>query len=386
MRERFDIDSLWCAGMKTIAVSESVRGKIGDVLEEMGYTVAVVKCSSEDEPVIEEDAVDAMFLMSFPGIFSKPNSMLSALERERKQVVGRDNIVPKVKQWVHVPSAGLNHVSKMFEKSTFMTSGAEKDGAIKLTHTPGVQGLPMGEYVVAHILSSSKKIPAHMIAQSEQSWEPMKIKQRSLRDQVVGLLGCGGIGLHVARLMKGFGVKTLGTKRSVSAHFVSADDDSLDEYDSLVTEWYPSDDASMIEVFSRSDYVVCCLPLSPATKHCITTRHFEALGKQGTFINVSRGDVVDQGALIDALEKETIEWAILDVTTPEPLPTDHRLWTTKNVSITAHDSWKTDESEERIFENFLDNARRFIKGEALVAEVEHLDNAVSYNVKRHHMA
>ena len=61
-------------------------------------------------------------------------------------------------------------------------------------------------------------------------------------------------------------------------------------------------------------------------------------------------------------------------------------WTTKNVSITAHDSWKTDESEERIFENFLDNARRFIKGEALVAEVEHLDNAVSYNVKRHHMA
>ena len=372
---------------KTIAVSESVRDKIGDALKDMGYTVVVVSCSSEDEPVIEEDAVDAMFLMSFPGIFSKPNSMLSAAERERKMVVGRDIIVPKVKQWVHVPSAGLNHVSKMFENSSFMTSGTEKDGAIKLTHTPGVQGLPMGEYCVAHILSSAKKIPAHMVAQNEQLWSgSMKIKQCSLRDQVVGILGCGGIGLHVARLMKGFGVTTLGTKRAVKAHFKSADNDSLDEYDSLVTEWYPSDEASMIEVFSRSDYVVCCLPLSPATKHCITTRHFEKLGIDGTFINVSRGDVVDQDALIDALEKETIGCAILDVTSPEPLPTDHQLWTTKNVSITAHDSWKTNESEERILENFLDNARRFINDEALVAEVEHLDNAVSHNVKRHHMA
>ena len=80
----------------------------------------------------------------------------------------------------------------------------------------------------------------------------------------------------------------------------------------------------MLEVFRRSTYVLCCLPLTPATTKCITTRHFEALGGDSYFINVSRGDVVDQDALVDALEAGTIAGAVLDVTSPEPLPEGHR--------------------------------------------------------------
>ena len=114
----------------------------------------------------------------------------------------------------------------------------------------------------------------------------------------------------------------MATKRSVKAHLVTegateAERRQLDENErTLVDEWYPADDRSMLEVFRRSTYVLCCLPLTPATRACITTRHFEALGAESYFINVSRGDVVDQDALIAALEGGTIAGAVLDVVRP----------------------------------------------------------------------
>ena len=377
---------------RKVALAEPVRAKIGEELEEMGYEVVEITLDDETgEPRIPED-VDAFFMMSLPGaMFNKPNSMLSEEERERKMEVGKSVLLPRVKSggWVHVPSAGLNHVSKIFEETSFVTGKAVQVGGeergIRLTHNPGVQGLPMAEYVVAHVLSIAKKIPKHIEMQKAHIWE--KVTQRSPSRDTIGILGCGGIGMHTAKLIRAFGIRILATKRSVTSHIITAEAGSEQSEASglsgsemsLVDEWFPSDDESMMEVFKRSTYVVCCLPLTPTTGACITTRHFEALGGDGFFINVSRGDVVDQDALIAALESETIAGAVLDVVSPEPLPVGHKLWDCKNCHITAHDSWKTTESVDRIYENFLDNARRFIAEDDMVAEVVDLHRSISFN-------
>ena len=331
-------------------------------------------------------------MMGLPGVFKKPNSMLSQEERDRKQEVGRTVLLPRVKSggWVHVPSAGLNHVSKIFEGTAFVAgkgalADAEGPRGIRLTHNPGVQGLPMAEYVVAHVLSIAKRIPQHIEMQRAHVWE--KVMQRSPSRDTIGILGCGGIGMYTAKLLRAFGIRVLATKRSVKRHLLTAgagadvgEANGLGEGEmSLVDEWFPADDESMLEVFKRSTYVVCCLPLTPTTGQCITTRHFEALGAESYFINVSRGDVIDQDALIAALESETIAGAVLDVTTPEPLPKGHPLWTTKNCYITAHDSWKTLESEDRNYDFFVDNARRFIAEDDMVAEVVDLHRSISFN-------
>lgn len=155
----------------------------------------------------------------------------------------------------------------------------------------------------------------------------------------------------------------IGTKRSIKTHFVSknafqngtaqapspAGAPTQTENDSIVDEWFPSDDASTIEVLRQSDYVLCCLPLTPQTRECITLRHFEAMGSETWFINVSRGDVIDQDVMMQALNSEIIAGAVLDVTTPEPLPEDSPLWTTKNCIITAHDRYALKDQERPNF-------------------------------------
>ena len=135
----------------------------------------------------------------------------------------------------------------------------------------------------------------------------------------------------------------------------------------------------MIDVFRRSDYVICCLPLTTETKHCISRRHFEALGSDGWFINISRGDVVDQESMLDALNSGLIGGAVLDVTSPEPLPPGHALWSARNCYITPHSSWKTEATTIREDRNFLENARRFINEESLIAEVTSISDAKSEN-------
>ena len=238
----------------------------------------------------------------------------------------------------------------------------------------------MGEYCVAQILNIAKRIPSHGEQHKERAWKP--IQQQSLNKQVLGILGCGGIGLHTAKFIRNFGIRIIGTTRRCIEHTTSADSKGIeltDDEKSLVDEWYPVDEESMIEVFRRSDYVICSIPFTPATTNCIKDCHFEALGSEGWFINVARGEVVDQDAMIKALNSDVFGGAVLDVTTPEPLPSDHPLWTAKNCLITPHDSPLSPASFARSFEHFLNNSKRFIKREPLIALVSDVANSKSLN-------
>ena len=271
----------------TMAVTSSIKEKMGERLEKLGYTLVEVTWDDRDEPRLLEEVDCLFFSLDF---FKAVPSDLTKEQHERRREVGRDMIVPKVRHWVHVPSAGLNHWQDIFAGTRLATTEerrgeAGKDGTLVLTHGAGVMGLPMGEYCVSHILSIAKRIPLHIDMQREQKWE--KVMQRGLSSDVLGILGCGGafafnfltqflhqpshvdvkavadsvrthahpaaqptnhekmtnsielsgcalprasppssaigIGLHTARLLRAFGTRILATKRSVKAHLVTAE-------------------------------------------------------------------------------------------------------------------------------------------------------------------
>ena len=371
----------------TIALTKKAQEQFGEALEEMGYSLVDVNHVHDSEgdlmPEIAADEVDSVYLTwdFYPPFTPVPNT-------PKKVAHGRDVIVPRVRGWVHLPSAGLDSWTEIFEGVTLNISPAgsdEEEKGIRLTHSPGVYALAMGEYVVAHVLSMAKLIPAHIEQHKQRVWK--SIPQQSLNTQTMGILGCGGIGLHTARLIRSFGITIIGTTRRCHSHMVSAsahdsaEDRHLFTDDELrfIDEWYPADEAGTLEVMRRSDYCVCCIPLTPSTREVIKAEHFAALGSNGIFINVARGDIVDQNALIDALNSDTIAGAVLDVTTPEPLPDEHPLWLTKNLIITPHDSPSAQSTFERAAEHFLGNARRFIAGDDLVALVSDVANAKSSN-------
>ena len=218
----------------TLAVTRSIRERMGARLEEMGYTLVEVTWDEDSgEPRLEEEVDCLFFSLDF---FKAVPSDLTREQHERRRAVGRDLIVPRVRHWVHVPSAGLNHWQDIFASTRLATTEQRRgeeagaDRTLILTHGAGVMGLPMGEYCVSHILyararpsapaapaparrvsarapgltasrparphdggrdrSIAKRIPLHIDMQREQRWE--KVTQRGLSNDVLGILGCGG--------------------------------------------------------------------------------------------------------------------------------------------------------------------------------------------------
>ena len=262
----------------------------------------------------------------------------------------------QVKAWIHVPSAGLDAWFTILENIGAKLAAGDMNG-VKLTHSPGVHGTAMGEYVAAHVLSQAKRIPYHLDLQQQKVWG--KVMQKGLSGATLGILGCGGIGLNAAKMLKPFGMKIIATKRSITAHIATADvasyvDAGLTDVEvAYIDDFYPPSDT--LAVCEMSDYVVCCLPNTADTRELIDKEYLNKIGKEGTFINVSRGEVVNQEDLIEALNSGSLGGAVLDVTTPEPLPKGHPLWTAKNVVITPHDSWNSPVSMQNIVINFLAN-------------------------------
>ena len=118
------------------------------------------------------------------------------------------------------------------------------------------------------------------------------------------------------------------------------------------------------------DFVVLTVPLTPQTHHLIDAAALKAMKSDAVLINVARGDVIDQQALIDALQQQQIRGAALDVFTPEPLPPDNPIWTLPNIIQSPHIAGLTPHYFERTTELFAENLRRFISGEPLLNQVE----------------
>jgi len=220
---------------------------------------------------------------------------------------------------------------------------------VVFTTSAGVHGGTLAEFAMFGVLAGAKDLPRLQSLQWAREW-PERWAMKQVSEQTVLIIGLGGIGSETARLLKGFGATVVGVKRTV---------EPVEHVDEVHT------DAALPELIARSDAIVITLPGTDATTGLIS-RDLLAAAKPGiVVVNVGRGTVVDEPALVDALRSGTVSSAYLDVFATEPLPDDSPLWGLPNVLVSPHSAALSPAEDRRIAELFADNLRRYLDGAPL---------------------
>jgi phosphoglycerate dehydrogenase-like enzyme len=218
-----------------------------------------------------------------------------------------------------------------------------------LTNGVGAHGPAIGEYVAALVLAHYKRLPALYELQQRGEWSP-DFAFRELAGQTVGILGLGSGGTSSARVLRGFGVRLRGLRRTGSP---------TPEVDQVFQP------AQLGEFLDGLDVLVIAAPLTSATRGLIGGSELGRLKRGALLVNVGRAEIVDYGAMLEALESGQLGGAALDVFEPEPLPSDSPLWQMPNVIISPHCADSTPEAPLRSLDIFLENLGRFVRGDAL---------------------
>lgn len=227
---------------------------------------------------------------------------------------------------------------------------------VAITTASGIHAIPIGEYVIAAILAFAKGFPAAIHSQEHHEWRDYLTSE--IHGKTLGIIGLGAIGGGIARLARPFGVRILALRRSISARAHGAETGNPD-----VDELLPP--AGLPYLLQESDYVAISMPLTPETRHLIGERELALMKDSAFLINISRGAIIDEPALIRALQKRTIAGAALDVFEKEPLPAESELWGLPNVILTPHASGSSPLYMDRAIDLFCDNLRRYLDGQPL---------------------
>jgi glyoxylate/hydroxypyruvate reductase len=227
---------------------------------------------------------------------------------------------------------------------------------VTITTSSGVHAIPLAEFAVLGLLTIAKDLPRFAEDQRARAWPEVRRPLRELDGQTLFLVGLGEIGRETARLAKAFGMRTVGIRRSrrpPPAH---------------VDEVHGPDELAGLA--GRADAMVVSLPLTEETAGMIDRATIERLPPSCIFVNVGRGGVVDEPALVEALRAGRIAGAVLDVFATEPLPQDSPLWGLPNVLVTPHAVALSARENQRIVELFVANLRRYLDGQPLAKVVE----------------
>ncbi|MDJ0868035.1 MAG: D-2-hydroxyacid dehydrogenase, partial [Myxococcota bacterium] len=211
--------------------------------------------------------------------------------------------------------------------------------------------VPIAQTVILYLLALSRDLPAWLDAQARRSWEPRDVCD--LQDRVLGVLGMGPIGQEVARLGAALRMRTVAVRRT------PAGDEPCETW-----PW-----ERLPELLGLADALVLALPLNDDTHHLIDADALARMRPGALLINVGRGSLVDEPALVAALRSGQLGGAGLDVFEVEPLPAESPLWGMPNVIVTPHSSGTNPGNQERVIELFLDNLGRYRRGEPLRNEV-----------------
>ena len=247
-------------------------------------------------------------------------------------------------QWVHTRAAGLDSV--LFRELI--------ESPVPLTNGTGVFSPSLAEFVLAAILYFAKDFRRMIRNQYAGVWEAFDVLPVS--GSTVGIIGYGDIGRAVAKGTRAMGMRVLAIKRHSPPLF------KLD--DPLVDQIYSPD--RRIEMLSRCDYVVVSAPLTSETRSMIGKAEFAAMKTTAVIINVGRGPIIDEAAMINALFERRIKGAALDVFDQEPLPDRHPFYTLENVLLSPHCADHTPDWLDQAMQFFLTQFERFRKGEPLV--------------------
>jgi phosphoglycerate dehydrogenase-like enzyme len=215
-----------------------------------------------------------------------------------------------------------------------------------LTNAREVFGELMSEYVFGYLLFLEKKMLERMAAQQARQWQ--RTESGVLRGKTLGLLGVGSIGAHLAGTAKHFSMQVHGFTRA-------------SESSSMVDRYFHGEE--LLKFAEGLDYLVCVLPRTKDTNKIVDEAFLNALPSHAVFINVGRGNAVDEPALARALNEGQLAAAVLDVFDPEPLPTSHPFWDTPNLYMTYHTSAIS--YPEDITRVFIENYHLYLAGKPL---------------------
>ena len=249
-------------------------------------------------------------------------------------------------KWIQVISAGVDRW-----RATDVWNSP-----VILTGVSGIHATPVGEFAMALMLMFAKNAPCSFRMMQTRQWR--HYPTHTLRGKTVGIVGLGHIGKEIARLASAFGMKVLATRRSVRLPR------KVRNVDLVLPQ------SHLRQMLRKSDYIVLSVPLTPETRHIIGERELHAMKPSARLINVGRGQLVDEKALIRALDEKRIAGAGLDVTCTEPLPKESRLWSFDNVIISPHLSWAMENYLSHATHVFCENLHRYITGKKLLNVVD----------------
>ncbi len=324
MKEKINI-------LSTIDLSEDARARIKGVAEHVKLTVIPANNPGD----ISEES------------WQEPEVLLT------QSVLPEPEIAQNLR-WVQFHSAGID---SYVDHALF--------SQVVATSMSGAIAWQIGEYVLMALLAFGQRLPKLMIHQRNKHWPKRKEKRQDLmplelRDSTVGILGYGSLGRQVARLLVPFGPTVLAAKKDV----MHPEDDGYirdgmgDPHGDFFDRLYPME--ALHSMLSECDFVVLTLPLTEKTRGIIDEEALEVMKPSAYLVNVGRGELIDQDALITALKIKGIAGAALDVFEEEPLPEDSPLWAMENVIISPHVAGISRHLEEETLALFIENLNRYL--------------------------
>jgi D-2-hydroxyacid dehydrogenase (NADP+) len=270
------------------------------------------------EFTIDSNMFDVDAVISNPGFVAKQN-----LDK-----------YPNVK-WIHLLTAGYNTVDLDYIKSR----------SILMTNAKDVFSIQIAEDVFSKILYFNRNLETYVENKKSGLWKHERVLYE-IAHSTVGIIGTGSIGTEIAKRMKSFDTTILGYRRKKE----------LNPYFDHI--YY--DQQGLDTIYKESDYIIIAIPLSQETYQLIDERAFSLMKKSALIINIARGEVIDQDAMIHALSNHQIRGAGLDVTVPEPLPKESPLWSMRQVLITPHNASASPYVNQRLMHSVVSSIDHYI--------------------------
>jgi phosphoglycerate dehydrogenase-like enzyme len=246
---------------------------------------------------------------------------------------------PKLR-WIQSYSAGMNN---------FLFPEIVERDEVMISNMAGLYASQGAEHAWALLLALARDIPFALRHQEQKSWQPRPAIE--VTGGTLGIIGMGGFGMEMVKRAQGYDMTIL------------AIDPVRTDKPAGVAELKPSSRENLHDLLRRSDVVMIACPRTPETYHLIGREELKVMKNSAYLINVTRGGIIDEPALIEALEKGEIAGAGLDVCEEEPLPPDDPLWAAPNLIITPHRAGASQHRPRKVFEFFSQNLARYLKGE-----------------------
>jgi D-3-phosphoglycerate dehydrogenase len=247
---------------------------------------------------------------------------------------------PKLR-WIQSFSTGMDK---------FLFPEIVERAEVQISNVAGLYASQGAEHAWALLLALARSIPAYLDKQKEREWA-RDVQVVELAGTTLGLVGLGGFGIEMAKRAQGYDME-----------IIAVDAVHTDRPD-FVAELKPATRQNLHSLLRRADIVMTACPLTEETYHLISVEELVLMKPGAYLINVTRGGIIDEPALVEALRSGQIAGAGLDVTEVEPLPADSPLWTAPNLIITPHRAGASQHRPRKVFEFFHQNLERYLKGE-----------------------